>query len=594
MLRISHSLEPVTRMVIRLPRRFTPPLATALVMAAMLVTSGCTRGPADSAVGESAELPEVPGEPETDIASDVPSQPDSDTLTSAEQTNAEASGQDLLTATENGSTTETSPLPIATDPTLPRLPEVIGPGPGVPVLNDATAERQIKPIPQLKADLPADQLIAFLAEADEFMQAIVAGQTQYQTDEDAIVGFQQIIGAKLEASRRLIDMQAATDVQQTEGRRGELQSLSHLASLGDLKAAEALEELAEGYRDHSDPRLQSDSRLVLIGFAIESLRNGQADAAQQISSLVQGVRDASQLQSLSSDVPTLMVMSDAREALLTYGHEDAAAQVRQIIIEIFGKSSDPMIADMAARLAGSVQYDGIDRLLDQALREKAVLSPDEWTQAMQTLIDEAPDLRTVQYLAGAAIELESRGDRVPDLLALANETYRVLEQRFASDGSSAMGQEAAMAVESRRARTSILDQPFPFDLLTVDGKAQAMQAFRGRVVLMPFWSTDIPLSVKGVTLARDVVDSFPGQAAVMAMNLDLEDVPVANLMANANLDFDSLRATASDGSVTPMQVARQFGVVAYPFIAVIDPDGNVAAINISGLGLEETVKRLAR
>ena len=65
-----------------------------------------------------------------------------------------------------------------------------------------------------------------------------------------------------------------------------------------------MEELASENLESDDPDLVSDSRLVLIGFALESLQNGEDGAADRIITYIDQIASAGK----SNDVPTLMVM----------------------------------------------------------------------------------------------------------------------------------------------------------------------------------------------------------------------------------------------------------------------------------------------
>ncbi len=212
------------------------------------------------------------------------------------------------------------------------------------------------PLPQLPDDLPPAKLIEVLDDTDTDMQRIVKGQSGIRDPQQARNALIHFMKLKLEASRQLMKHPEADAKSKSEGARGELQALSHLAAVGDLNAADELEELASANLKSDDARLAADSRLVLMGFAIESLRNGEADAADRIISYV----DAMNNSEVKPDVPAMMVLGQARETLANYGHEDEARRVRDTIIELFASSPDPQIAQLAGQLAGNVRFDAID------------------------------------------------------------------------------------------------------------------------------------------------------------------------------------------------------------------------------------------
>lgn len=456
----------------------------------------------------------------------------------------------------------------------------------------------------LRADLTAEQLVQFLATADNDMKLIVSGASGIEDPAQRRQTLLQIIQMKQEASRRLAVDETASDRLRSEGRRGQLQALSHLASLGDLKAAEGLKTMATNNLDSDDERLVSDSQLVLIGFGIEDLQNGVASAPRQIVDLVRRLAGTAS----KSDVPAMMVMGQARQSLVSYGHDGQAKEVRDTIIDLFADSPDPKIAKMAAMMAGNVRFDAIDSLVtritqpndapDAGSISASDVTVQEWADAAETLIDESADLQTVQYLSGAAVEFESRGKT-----ELAEATYDVMQGRF-TDQDSASYQEMTMAIDAYQSRQNAVGREFDFSLPSVDGGPLSMSDYRGKVVLMPFWTIDFPQSLQILPMLKQWADKHPNDLAVVGMNLDADPERVQMFSQKSGLDFRSFRApnrplstgdsaSSSDlsgGNSNP--AAAQFGVVSLPCVAVFDRKGKVVMIDFAGRQLDETLDRL--
>lgn len=437
-------------------------------------------------------------------------------------------------------------------------------------------------IRQLRPDLPPDKLLEFLAAADSDMRTIYSGRSGISDPKEARETLLQIVKMKLDASRRLSSHPDADAAAQSEGARGQLQALSHLASLGNLKAAQELEKLATSNLQSADSLLAADSRLVLIGFAIEALHNGEAGAADRI---VNHIKQIAVSQS-AADVPALMTMGQARESLVAYGYDTQAQQVRQLILDTFAASPEPEIAQMAAQMAGNVQSDMINKLLGSALRGVPV-SAQQWRAAAEELIDESADLQTVRYLAGAALEFESRG-----LRELADETYDVLATRF-DDPASATAREVQTALDARQAREDIIGWAYDLDLPSADGSSLKIDDYRGKVVLMPFWAMTSPESLQLVPRLKAIRDTYSDKVSIVGMNLDGQGAPLEQFLQTNDLGFPSFRAhTTAAENATP--VALQFGVVSMPFAAILDPQGRVAAITLTGRDLEKTVAGLVK
>ena len=438
-------------------------------------------------------------------------------------------------------------------------------------------------LPKLRADLSPVELIEFLGGADQEMQQIYSGATGIQTNEAAVNRMREIGKLKLEAAKRLHEHADASKDQMIEGARGELQSLSHLAALGDLESAKTLEQLATANLASDDPRLVTDSRLVLIGFGIESLQHGKEGAADHIVDLVKGLVEAP----VKPDVPAMMVMGQSRQMLTQYGHDKQARIVRQAIIDLFAGSNDPQVAKMAAQLAGSVRFDAIDKILDSAISGGSI-SVDQWAGAAETLISESSDIMTVQYLAGAALEFEAS-----DRDDLAQTTYDLLSDQFRSQ-SDAIGDEARIALQASDARQRIVGEPFDFDMPTVDGLPIDKSEFEGKVILMPFWATAFPQSLQILPLLNELRETDSDRIAIIGLNLDTSGAPVGEFVRQHGLEFPSFQSVSSPTAEVTNTVATRFGMVSMPFVAVIDQQGRVAALDFKGLKLQRIISDLLK
>ncbi|MEM1070491.1 MAG: TlpA disulfide reductase family protein [Planctomycetota bacterium] len=443
------------------------------------------------------------------------------------------------------------------------------------------SEPEIEPktatLTELRADLSPEKLLDFLSVADADMQLIVAGRSGIEDPKQARRTLLHIVKMKLEASRRLAAHEDSNDRAKAEGARGELQALSHLAALGDLKAAEELEELATTQMNSDDAQLVSDSRLVLIGFAIESLQNGVKDAPERIVRYVDQIATSD----VPPDVASMMVMGQARDLLERYGHQDQARAVRDQIIELFADSSEPQIAEMAARLAGNVKFDGIDELLKNVMDGETV-ETSMWVAAGETLITESPDVQTVKYLCGAAVDLEANG-----FTNLADATYELMMRRF-TEANAATTNEVQLASQAYQARKSVIGDTFTPDLDSVDGSPLNLDDYRGKVVLVPFWAMSFPPSLQVIPQLRAITDQHPEQVAIVGVNMDADGEPIAEFARQQNLGFRNFKS----GSDLTVQIAGRFGIVSLPFTAVLGPDGRVEAIDFTGKKLKPTVDRL--
>ena len=201
----------------------------------------------------------------------------------------------------------------------------------------------------------------------------------------------RIAKLKLQASKHLRNHSNATETQMSLGARGELQALSHLASFNDTGAAANLKQIAEANLSSADKSLASDSRLVLIGFALENLKQGKKAATESLMELIKAIPKST----ASNDVPTLMVLGQARDTLAAYGDQARAGQIREKILDLYQDSSNPELRSAASDLANHVFYDNLETLLTSA-RAGNDINLDQWNLAAKTLLQQTTDMKCVE------------------------------------------------------------------------------------------------------------------------------------------------------------------------------------------------------
>lgn len=435
---------------------------------------------------------------------------------------------------------------------------------------------------ELKAGLSPDELLDFMATADKDMRTVVTGGADIEDPQEARSLLLRMVRMKNEAATRLAENPDLDRATRNIGRRGQLQSLSHLASLGDLQAAESLRELAETNLSADDPQLVSDSQLVLVGFAIEDLQNGVENSDQliveQISELA---RSTSQ-----TDVPAMMVMGQARQLLSDYGHTVESGKVRAIIIKQFADSPDSNIAKMAARLAGKVQVDKVDQLLTEILSGDSEIGNMQWSAAVEDLLDESADLQTVQYLSGAALELETNGQN-----ELAFAVYQLMGEAF-TDPDSATYREVETATKSSLRRRELIGQVVSLDLPAIDGSQLDVSNDRGKVIMMPFWTFNFPDSLSLVDEMLELQTQFPSQLSIVGINLDKDSAQAQQFASKTQIPFPSFR-TVNPTTPEPInETAVKFGVVSMPFVVIVNKQGEVDSFALNPTQLIEKTQKL--
>ncbi len=132
-----------------------------------------------------------------------------------------------------------------------------------------------------------------------------------------------------------------------------------------------------------------------------------------------------------------------------------------------------------------------------------------------------------------------------------------------------------------------------FKLDVLDDGTTSLKHYRGKVVVLDFWSIGCPPCRRAVPHLVTLYEKYKGKGLVaLGISFDRKDI-------------DNLKAFVEKYSVTypillgDMDVARAYGVRSIPSIFVLDKDGKVRLHRIGfneqiGQEIEETVKKLLK
>lgn len=534
---------------------------------------------------------------------------DSDVLADTAVSGQTLNSQQLADAGTIGRPAETSSaatnddLPVSFDPFRSEDHLGLATGPSEDALSASKLPVMdvARKLPQLRPEWGPRELVAFLGDIDRDLGALINDRTGTRDQRAVKEEVVRIISLKRVAAEKLSQHPEATERDEITGHRGVLQALSHLASMGDLKAAEELVLIAQESRNSPNAALRSDSLLVLIGLELESLRHGKPDAAARVITLVHELLDADE----DVDVATLMVLAQSKDALLLYDYQEEAIEVRDLIVKRFGRAQNAEIARMAAMIAAAgfsqsnTALERLDKLRQQFVTAATMdpesaaesndagekVEPAAWRAAMEEVLATPPDVLTVEFLCGASLEAEAVGR-----MDIADATYEVLQQQFA-DRQDAMGRVARTALRAREYRQEVIGKKFDPDLPSVDGRALSLNDYRGKVVLMPFWSSAFTDSLVVLPNLLEIQQQHPDRVAIVGMNLDVAGTDVADFAKQEQLQFPSFRSESDPGAEIVNEVAYRFGAVTLLFVAVIDAEGKVVYLDFSGEDLTSVVQK---
>ena len=439
-------------------------------------------------------------------------------------------------------------------------------------LADAPEMRQIDAIDRRIADMlrTADQSTGNASATD-------SGSDSSAATEPKRARLVQLLNEKLAVADRM--MRSSEPSSRNAGSRIRLQTLSGLVSIGDRTVLPELRNLVGDSLQSTDWRVRLDAAAVGMSIASEDLAAGDPDAPKRLVTLSTAVRDEiqtarrnDQYQTPGEATATLVSLGSARRTLAGYGDDGSAGVIRGHITELYAAATDPQIAGLAAQMAGAVPYRVTDQLLDAWLDGQSV-PMDRWTESLQRLIDVAPDLQTVRYLASAGLELESH-----QLRAASEAIERVLRERFpeASEtnpaGRSAASAEAVVAVRASQTRRGLIGRKIDFSARDRSGKMVTSDQFTGRRWWIVFHDGDGNVLEQLTKAFADGAadDQFPLGVAVHMGSASSNTKPPN--------DGSFIRVVASDVRLPQGNLARSFGIVTLPHIVGINPDGEIDAM----------------
>lgn len=124
-----------------------------------------------------------------------------------------------------------------------------------------------------------------------------------------------------------------------------------------------------------------------------------------------------------------------------------------------------------------------------------------------------------------------------------------------------------------------------FSLRSLDGRSVSANDFRGRVVVLAFGASWLPLSRAQVQNVQKLADRYTGQVEVLWISTDSTDAKSKNYASDEQLRAfaakHGLRVTVlrdPDGSTT-----KTFGVDQLPAIVILDRNGQLAGAPLGGL-----------
>jgi tetratricopeptide (TPR) repeat protein len=274
--------------------------------------------------------------------------------------------------------------------------------------------------------------------------------------------------------------------------------------------------------------------------------------------------------------------------------------IRQLADMLSGAAQDPsanyakgldQLDDLAESLAAKDQNDPLVSYVkfrrmyaDYALSQQSP-NPDfakiqeKWLADLETFANEnssSPDAAEAMLQLGMSHEFAGQTDK-------AKEWYQRLVKQFpntpqAKKASGVLG------------RLSSIGKPLRFKAKDIRGRAVDIAAYRGRVVLIQFWSTIDDRAKDDMDTLKDLHAKYGGNRGFEVIGICLDRDPKAMQAFIQQNKYLWPQIQEAGGFEGPL--ANELGVMTLPMMILVDQKGNVVTDNIFVANLEGELKRL--
>jgi len=522
-------------------------LLTAIVIGVLPWLSGCDKSDPGPISARSSQY-EVADSPKPQPAAESP-------------TGAAARVSDL----------PTEPAPVAPDASTP-------PGKSPPEVGVPPAVEGQPPKPP--AFDPADNLDLSNLNPEELpnsevkllalLEVLQARQPNGRTPQEQMEDFFSIQFTRVKAAEKLWELSQDKATRLTAV-RAKLDALRVMSRFGVADVEKQLNTFCRALQQHEDPEFALLARLMLFDMAMDELASGAEVDMQALSD---------ELNSLATDgaktPETFTVLSQGADAFLRSGKRDAAIEAYRAIGQSFRDSVDKDLAADAAVMVERVRI--LEAGMDVKLQAAAMGEPDSEAPLLETLgalmTAEGAGTGTLVEMGQVATILE-----MTDNYDLARKVYEKIAVVFQGHSDAELAAQATRLTEHGLKHLDLVGKPLDVTGVQLDGTPFDWSAYRGKVVLVSFWTWSDPCLYE-ISNIIQVYRQYRDQGfAVVGVNLDQDTKTVKRFMDIQPLPWTIVISADPEKQGPNNPLAVRCGVDLLPFAVLLDREGKVVALH---------------
>jgi peroxiredoxin len=153
---------------------------------------------------------------------------------------------------------------------------------------------------------------------------------------------------------------------------------------------------------------------------------------------------------------------------------------------------------------------------------------------------------------------------------------------FAGCGAESSSETSPAQTEAAHGESEPRKPAPAFTLKNVAGQEISLADFRGKIVVVDFWATWCPPCIYQVPELNKLwlAHREAGDVAVIGVAVDVEGVEVVGpWVAEQGVEYPIVMGDET--------LAREFGALGFPTMAIVDPDGNIESLHVGLIEFEE-------
>lgn len=353
-----------------------------------------------------------------------------------------------------------------------------------------------------------------------------------------------------------------------------MDALAKLLSANQPEADVRLVEFAEQYAGNENQDIAAESTAMLLSHQINELLVTSPDDLTPFFDKAKGALE----QFPDNRILAFKIESMVGE-LFDQQHRDVGIQLMEIAAENFSTSENREIANLGNIMKERLFLTDLEfDVVVNDLRLKRSGSDKKFEKVVEEVLkNDRFSVDTYRQIQRAFRYLELFGE-----YELAEKIYGQLETAIGSHRNSNVVRAASIDITLARRRLGMLNNQIEIKGKLLGGEELEWERYADNVLLIVFWSSNIPKSIEFSQKVLDLKPDFISKGFdVLAINVDRDPSGLSALFQKSN-HRESIVYSDGFGDIGfGNDLASKYGIQELPFLVLVDRDGYVRELNMN-------------